>query len=104
MIHKEQFIKAIHERKKVKIIFDSQEKGVITRICVPFDYGPSRKYNDSRERYHLYDLDSPDGHHNLAILPNQLLNIELLYETFEPSDYVRWIPNWFVKRDWGEFS
>lgn len=101
---KEIFITAIHGKKKVKITFDSKEKGIITRKCVPFDYGPSRKYNDGRDRYHFYDLDSPEGNHNLSILPEQLITIELLNETFEPSDYVTWRPNWIVKRDWGKYS
>ena len=55
----ENFVQAIKEMKLVKVVFDSYEKGRITRICVPFDYGPSRRYKDGKERYHFYDLDSP---------------------------------------------
>ncbi len=104
MVMKEIFFTAIHGKKEVKITFDSKEKGIIKRKCVPFDYGPSRKYNDVRDRCHFYDLDSPEGNHNLSILPEQLIAIELLNETFEPSDYVTWRPNWIVKRDWGKYS
>jgi len=37
-------------------------------------------------------------------LPEQLILIELTGDFFEPSEYVTWTPNWFVARDWGEYS
>lgn len=43
MENKEKFFKAIDEKLKVKITFDSIEKGIITRVCIPFDFGPSQK-------------------------------------------------------------
>jgi len=105
MTIKELFLKSIHDKKMVEIIFDSIDKGVITRKCIPYDYGPSRKYRDNRDRYHLYDLNSPEGKHNLSILPEQLLNLDILNQNFEPSDYVTWSPTkWFIPRDWGEHS
>ncbi len=101
----EQFIQAIRTKKKVRITFDSQSKGVITRDCIPFDFGPSRRnLKVNPNRYHLYDLDSPDGKHTLSILPGQLLSINVLNEDFDPGDYVTWNPNWFVTRDWGVYS
>ncbi len=98
------FVQAINEIKLVKVVFDSYEKGRITRVCVPFDYGPSRRYKDEKNRYHFYDLDSPSSNHNLSILPEQLINIEILNESFTPADYVKWTPKWFLKRDWGLYS
>lgn len=98
------FLDGIQQTKVLSVTFDSNEKGIITRTCIPYDYGPSRRYKDGKERYHFYDLDSPDGSHNLSILPEQITNIELTENTFEPSDYVKWTPNWFIKRDWGAYS
>ncbi len=98
------FLRAIFEKKIVKAIVASQEKGLIERECIPFDYGPSRKYKDGLDRYHFYDLDSPQGSHNLSILPDQLINVIITDRTFEPGDYVHWEPAWFVERDWGEYS
>lgn len=96
---------AIHKKNIVSITFNSQEKGLIGRLCIPFDIGPSRRYKDGEIRYHFYDLDSPEGEHNLSILPGQLENIELTNETFNPGDYVTWQKiSWFVPRDWGEYS
>ena len=101
----ELFLETINNKKKVRIKADTQEKGIIERICIPFDFGSSRKYKDGNNRYHFFDLDSPDGSHNLSILPEQLISIEVLNEGFEPKYYVRWKPiSWFTPRDWGEFS
>lgn len=105
-MHKDyqKFIDAIHQKKLVKIVVDTQEKGIIERICVPFDYAISRKYNDGRERFHFYDLDSPEGEHNLSILPDKLKSLEVLEQLFSPGDYVKWTPNWVISRDWGAYG
>jgi len=98
------FKQAIDEKLILTVSFDSFEKGVIERKCIPFDFGPSRKYKDNQERYHFYDLNSPEGKHNLSILPSQIRNIELSSLTFDPKDYITWEPNWFLRRDWGVYS
>lgn len=103
--HLDVLLDAINLKKQVKIKFNSYEKGIIERKCIPFDFGPSRRYKDGLDRFHFYDLNSPDGKHNLSILPDQLIEIELLYSDFKPSDYVTWSPtNWIINRDWGQFS
>jgi len=102
--HYEVLIKAINNKVVVSLCFDSKEKGKITRQCIPFDYGPSRKYKDGQDRFHFYDLDSPDGNHNLSILPEQINSIQLTNNSFDPKDYVTWKPNWIVRRDWGIYS
>jgi len=98
------FIRAIHTKTIISITFRSNEKGVIERTCIPFDYGPSRRYKDGLNRYHFLDLDSPEGTHNLSILPEQLINIKLSDANFNPEDYVHWTPAWIVERDWGTCS
>lgn len=98
------FLKAIESKSLLQLCFNSIEKGQIVRRCIPFDFGPSNRYKDGNDRYHFYDLDSPDGKHNLSILPNQVVEITLVEETFEPGDYVKWTPKWHVARDWGAFS
>lgn len=98
------FIEAINKKLIVLLRFDSKDKGEILRKCIPFDFGPSRKYKDGLNRYHFYDLDSPDGKHNLSILPKQIVDISLTHQSFEPENYITWTPNWYVSRDWGAFS
>lgn len=98
------FLQAINEKLLVTIVFRSKEKGTIQRNCVPFDFGPSKRAKDQSDRYHFFDLDSPDGNHTLSILPEQLISLKLTTEVFDPADYVKWTPNWIVARDWGRFS
>lgn len=100
----ETFLKSIHEMKIVEVVIMTHEKGKIKRKCIPFDFGPSRKFQDKIDRYHFYDLDSPDGKHNLSITPDHLLEIQITNESFEPGDYVKWQPKWFIKRNWGQYS
>lgn len=102
---KSTFLQAIQEKKQIEITFNSKSKGVITRICIPFDYGPSRRnLKVNPDRYHAYDLNSPDGRHTISLLPEQIIRITLLEDSFEPADYITWNPNWFVERDWGKYS
>ena len=102
---KDSFLQAIREKKVVRIKFKSKEKGEVIRKCIPFDYGPSRREKIKVDKFHFYDLDSPDGSHNLSIVGDQLLSLDILDETFNPATYVTWSPvQWFVKREWGRFS
>jgi hypothetical protein len=107
MTNHKKFLEAIHEKKLVKIQFNSYEKGIIQRICVPFDFGPWKKnISPNPNRYHLYDLDSLDGQHNLSLLPEKILSIECVGKKFNPAQYVTWRPpyKWFVPRNWGIYS
>ena len=105
MNNKELFLEAINNKKIISLTFNSEEKWTITRKCIPFDFWPwRRKIDVNPDRYHLYDLDSPEWKHNLSVLPERVIKIEILDETFHPWDYINWKTNWFVKRDWGIYS
>jgi hypothetical protein len=107
MNNHENFLQAIHEKKLIQVKFNSHEKGVIQRVCVPFDFGPwQRNVSPNPDRYHLYDLDSPEGSHNLSVLPGQIISIEHTKQNFDPAQYITWQPpyNWFVPRNWGIYS
>lgn len=102
--HYDILIDAINDKVIVSLSFNSKEKGVITRQCIPFDFGPSRRYKDGLDRFHFYDLDSPDGNHILSILPEQIISLTLTTDNFEPKNYINWTPKWFISRDWGIYS
>lgn len=108
---KEKFIAAIRNKALIEITFNSQEKGIIKRFCVPFDFGPWRRnLSPNPERYHMYDIDSPDGEHSLSILPEQLISLDITDKSFDPVEYITWTwppkytPHWFISRDWGIYS
>lgn len=107
MQNKENFLKAIDEKLKIRITFNSFEKGEITRICIPFDFGPSQKDDaiDKTEKYHVLDLDTPEEKpHNLAVAEDRMISVQVLQESFEPGEYVTWSPSWIYPRDWGDKS
>lgn len=105
-MNKDLFIDAIHKKLKVEIKYQSKEKGVISRLCIPFDYGPSQRVNikDKRDKFHFLDLNSPNGMHPIAGDPERVLEVRQLDETFDPEQYIRWNTNWIIPRDWGSFS
>lgn len=99
------FVQAIHDRKMIELAFFSKEDGrVLIRKCAPMDYGPSRRAHDQSDRFHLWDYEGDKANHTLSLSPEQIVSITALNETFEPGDFVRWRPNWFVQRNWGMYS
>ncbi|OFX27281.1 MAG: hypothetical protein A2041_12375 [Bacteroidetes bacterium GWA2_31_9b] len=100
----ETFIEAINQRLIIQLTFISKSKGTITRTCIPFDFGPGNVAKDGLDRYHFYDLNSPEGRHTLSILPDQVIDISLTTQNFEPGNYITWTPKWVVPRDWGIYS
>ncbi len=98
------FIECINKKQKIEVTFKPKDKNVVTRICIPFDYGPSARFKDGVDRFHFYDLNSPEGRHNLSILPMQVIELKLLQENFDPADYITWTPKWLFARDWGCYS
>jgi len=101
---KDIFINAIHNCELVRLTFLESSNNVKVRTCVPFDYGPSRHAKNKADRYHFWDIDSPNISHTLSLLPESVINIEPVTERFVPADYVKWTPSWYVSRDWGKYS
>lgn len=104
----EQFIEAIHSKNKIRLTFFSKEDGRnLVRTCAPMDFGPSRRAKNQNDRYHFWDYDSDTERHTLSLLPEQVVSIEVLPETFEPSEFITWSTStspWFISRDWGIYS
>lgn len=105
-MYKEKFIQAIHEKVKVRVTFFSKEDSdLIVRKCAPMDYGPSGSTNEKKNRYHMWDYESDSGGHPLNLSVEQIKNIEILSETFDPAEFVHWGKiNWIIPREWGRFS
>jgi hypothetical protein len=99
------FIDGIINKSKVALDFFSKEDGqVLSRLCAPMDFGPSRRAKDKSDRYHFWDYESDTKNHVLSLLPEQVQSIEATDEQFEPEEFITWQPNWFFARDWGQFS
>ena len=99
------FIKAIHETRKLKIIFFSKEDNAyIERTCAPMDYAVGQNIKDNIKRYWVWDYDSDTKKHTLGIKPEKIKSLVILAETFDPAEFVTWKPNWDISRQWGTFS
>jgi len=100
-----QFIEAIAEKKKVWVRFYSTaDNGVLEHVCAPMDYGPGGDTHDGLNRYWLWDYASNAGSHTLGLAPQQIVDLQVLGEVFDPADFgVRSSP-WFIPRDWGAQS
>jgi hypothetical protein len=104
----EVFLDALHAKRKVQLTFYSAEDaGQLVRLCAPMDFGPSRRAKDGLDRYHFWDYSSDTKPHALSLLPNRILRIEALDESFDPAEFVTWDlarSPWFTPRDWRAYS
>lgn len=102
---KDEFIASIHSKSKIRVTFFSKEDGhALSRVCAPMDFGPSRRAADKSDRFHMWDYESDTKNHTLSLLPDQIQSIEVLPEHFDPAEFITWQTNWFVLRDWGQYS
>lgn len=84
----ERFIEAIKDRKKVSVRFYSKpDSGVLDRVCAPMDYGPGEN-PDGLNRYWLWDYASETGSHTLGLVPQQIVDLQVLGDVFNPSEFV----------------
>jgi hypothetical protein len=101
----DKFIQAIHAQRKVRVTFYSKEdRSLLVRMCAPMDYGSSRRAKRKNDRFHLWDYESDTGEHVLSLNPEQVKDIQVLDECFNPAEFITWDTNWIVPRDWGPYS
>ena len=83
-----QFIDAISEKKKVCLRFYSKaDTGVIDLVCAPMNYGPGPDAGDNVNRYWFWDYSSNTGTPTLPLLPEQVLDLRILGQDFDPADF-----------------
>ena len=103
-----EFVAAIQTLRKVRVTFYSErDGGMVTHVCAPMDFGPSRKKGIEGNRYHFWSYIGDEVPHTMPLTPGQIVRMDVLDERFSPADFVTWDTRskpWFVGRDWGEFS
>ena len=99
------FIEALHEKKKVRVRFYSKaDSGVLDLVCAPMDYGPGSEIKDGLNRYWLWDIGSNAGSHTLGLVPQQVVDLQVLGEVFDPAVFGVRPWQWSIPRDWGSWS
>jgi len=96
------FIEAITDRKKVSVRFFSRpDNGVVDRVCAPMDYGPGGGNPDGLNRYWLWDFKGNPETHVLGLVPQQIVELQVLGEVFAPAELGETPWAWSIPRDWG---
>jgi hypothetical protein len=82
------FIGAINEKKKVSVrCYSKADNGVLDRICAPMSYGQGSESHDELNRYWLWDYGSNTGSHTLGLVPQQIVDLQVLGEVFDPAQF-----------------
>ena len=97
-----QFIEAIQEKRKVRVRFYSRaDSGVLDRVCAAMDYGLGAEIQDGLHRYWLWNYASNTDSHILGLLPQEIVELHVLGEVFDPAQIEVTPPQWSIPRDWG---
>lgn len=79
------FLEVLKDKKKVSVKFYSKaDNGVLERICAPIRYGPGNENQDELNRYWVWDYATTTGTHVLGLVPQQIVDLQVLGECFEP--------------------
>jgi hypothetical protein len=96
------FIEAIKEKRKVRLRFYSRaDSGVLDLVCAAMDYGPGGEIQDGLHRYWLWNYASNTDSHILGLLPQEIVDLQVLGEVFDPAEFGAPSPKWTIARDWG---
>ena len=81
------FAKAIQEKKKVKLTFDSNEcNNTKEGLFGPILYSKSRAGGDS-DCYYLWDFDSEAVNNFIVLPPSRIASMKLGEESFDPVEF-----------------
>ena len=79
------FLEALNEKKKVRVrLYSVADNGVVDRVCAPMSYGLGVANQDGLNRYWLWDYASQTGTHTLGLLPQAIVDLQMLGEVFDP--------------------
>ncbi|MHC4110653.1 MAG: hypothetical protein ACYSUY_06230 [Planctomycetota bacterium] len=81
------YVKAIRDKKKVKLTFSSNEHSDIgDGLFGPIFYSPTVAGDDS-DCYYLWDFESGTGNNFLGLPPSQIVRMELTKEPFDLVEF-----------------
>jgi hypothetical protein len=101
------FADAIQRKKIIRLTYVTKDLHQLVRKCAPLDMAPSRRAKMPFYKYHVWDFESQPKPHIVSLNPNQIIQIEVLEEEFEPKDIITWDTTkspWSIVRDWDRLS
>lgn len=101
--HYSLFVQAINEKKKIKMLKKDKSGNIVEKHYAPLDFAVMKKTNDNIERYFSYNI---NDNHPSRTRQEDVIEIIVLNETFNPADYIDWNGpyDWEIKRDWWIYS
>ena len=80
------FLEALNENKKVRVrLYSIADSGVVDRVCAPMSYGLGAANQDGLNRYWLWDYSGKTGSRTLGLLPQEIMDLQMLGEVFDPA-------------------
>jgi hypothetical protein len=102
------FLDALAAKQRLSVRFFNKKEGrEFSRVCAPLDFGPLRGAGEPVDHYQLWDLEGKRKPLNIVLVAEDLLEMTVLPETFDPGEIITWRfkpKAWHVERDWGDFS
>jgi hypothetical protein len=85
-----EFLAAVKDHRKIWLRFYSTpDSGLLDRVCAPLNYGLGGEIQDELNRYWLWDYASNTGSHTLGLLPQQIVELRVLGDVFDPAPFAR---------------
>ena len=97
----------IQKKQMVMVRFNARDGQILLRKCAPLDYAISKRAKTPRFKFHFWDFDSSIKNHLLSLDLEQIIEVDIMEESFNPEDFVTWNTAkspWFIARDWGIYS
>src|SRR4051812_45968888 len=95
----DRFLAALHSRRRVRVsLAVPEEQSPVTFICAPLDYGEREPEDGPTFLFFDFDASEPFG-----VLPEWILDLEVLEEKFEPNQVIDWDlfeEPFIVPREW----
>lgn len=81
------FIRGIEQKRRLKLTFFCRDKlQHIVRQCAPLHYSKGKAKGDGLDCYYIWVFEAVRDGHFLALLPLQIITMELTEETFGLED------------------
>ena len=82
------FVQGIQQKRKVKFIFYHKiNQQHLVRHYAPLYYSEAQVERYSPETYYVWDSETTEGGHFLALPPSQIVKMELTEDTFNTEDF-----------------
>lgn len=83
-----QFIQAVRDKNRIRVEFYSKpDSGVVDRVCAPLDYAPDSATPGGPNLYWVWDLSTDVPWNPLALASEQIVKVNILGTTFDPTSF-----------------